>query len=93
MEVVITGFDIFFGIPDNFSKKVVDKLEEDQFSCANGTGETIKFIYQILEVSIGACDEFYTSFDNDKVNRVFIHFGHGDYGAIKLVMMMMMMMM
>jgi len=74
MEVVVTRFDIFAGIPDNFSKKIVKKLEEDQFSCANGTGETIKFIYEILEVSIGACDEFYKSFDDDKVqkNRVFI---------------------
>jgi len=84
MEVVITGFDKFFGVDDNFSKKIVEKLDADQFSCANGIQ------YKILEVSIGACNDFYKSFDNDKVNRVFIHFGHGDYGVIKLVMMMMM---
>jgi len=90
MEVVVTGFDIFAGIPDNFSKKIVEKLKEDQFSCANGTGEPIKFIYQILQVSIGACDEFYKSFDDDKVqkNRVFIHLGVNDFGSIKLVRMM-----
>ena len=60
----------------------MEKLEEDQFSCANGTGEAIKFIYQILEVSIGACDEFYESFDDDKVqtNRVFIHLGVNGLG-------------
>lgn len=48
-------------------------------------GEAITFEYQILEVSIRACDKFY---ENPK-NRVFIHLGQGDYGAIKLVRMMM----
>ena len=69
----------------------MEKLEEDQFSCANGTGTTIDIKYQILEVSIGACDEFYKSFDDDKVqkNRVFIHLGVNDFGSIKLVRMMM----
>jgi len=68
----------------------VDKLEEDRFSCANGTGTTIDIKYQILEVSVNACNEFYESY-NDLKNRVFIHFGQGDEGAIKLVMIMMMM--
>ena len=91
MEVVITGFDKFTGVPDNFSKKIVEKLKNDQFSCANGTGTTIDIKYKILEVSVDACNDFYKSFDDDPKNRVFIHFGQGDKGAIKLVMIMMMM--
>ena len=72
-KIVITGFGVFSGVKDNPSKRIVEELQESQFSCENGTD--IEF--RILDVSVECCSQLHKQFTDPTSNSdvLFIHIG------------------